>query len=174
MNGNVFGESLINSTNTQFTHLYPMDAAIKDGFIYIVGSAVKNPPNTPSNIGFGLNFYMPNKSFVYKANLSSLINNQLFLFGDIPNPSNPTVLNSCYNVARTIKFTPDGRIFILGMANNDVSYQYPIVNHYILPGAMIAELSNTTPQTKNASLLKENPRIISERYLLATLINFDY
>jgi len=146
MNGNVFGESLINSTNTQFTHLYPMDAAIKDGFIYIVGSAVKNPPNTPSNIGFGLNFYMPNKSFVYKANLSSLINNQLFLFGDLPNPSNPTVLNSCYNVARTIKFTPDGRIFVLGMANNVVSYQYPIVNNYILPGAMIAELSNTTPQ----------------------------
>jgi hypothetical protein len=145
-NGLVFKESYVKSTNTSFSHLYPMDAAIKDGYIYIVGSAVKNPTNTSLNIGFGLNFYNHNKSFVYKAKLSNLTSNQLFLFGEIPITPNSTVYNSCYNVARTIKFTPDGRIFVLGMANNVVSYQYPIVNDYVLPGAMIAELSNTTPQ----------------------------
>lgn len=145
MNGVVSVESLINSTNPTYTHLYPMDAAIKDGFIYIVGSAVNNPPNTPSVIGFGLNFFKDNRSFVYKAKLSNLTSNQLLLFGTSTVLST-NLYNSCYNVARTIKFTPDGRIFVLGMANNVVSYQYPIVNNYVLPGAMIAELSNTTPQ----------------------------
>jgi hypothetical protein len=147
-NGFVLGENLINSTNTSFTHLYPMDAAIKDGFIYIVGSAVKNPPNSPSNIGFGLNFFNDNRSFVYKAKFSNLSVNQLLLFG---NPVSSTqffssgvpYLNSCYNVARTIKFTKDGRIFVLGAANTTVYYAYLPTTDYSIPGAMIAELSNS-------------------------------
>ena len=146
-NGLVLGESLIHSSNNSFTHLYPMDAVINDGYIYIVGSAVKNPPNSPANIGFGLNFFNDNRCFVYKAKFSNLSVNQLFLFGDTP-PSNfnyngSQLPNSCYNVARTIKFTKDGRIFVLGAANTLVSYTYLPTTDYSIPGAMIAELSNS-------------------------------
>jgi hypothetical protein len=147
-NGLVLGESLIHSSSNSFTHLYPMDAVINDGYIYIVGSAVKNPPNSPANIGFGLNFFNDNRCFVYKAKFSNLSVNQLLLFGD---PVSPSVFpssgvyytNSCYNIARTIKFTKDGRVFILGAANTLVSYTYLPTTDYSIPGAMIAELSNS-------------------------------
>ncbi len=147
-NGLVLGESLIHSSNNSFTHLYPMDAVINDGYIYIVGSAVKNPPNSPANIGFGLNFFNDNRCFVYKAKFSNLSVNQLFLFGDTPpsyfNYNGSQLPNSCYNIARTIKFTKDGRIFVLGAANTLVSYTYLPTTGYSIPGAMIAELSNSS------------------------------
>lgn len=175
-NGLVFGESLIHSSNTSFTHLYPMDAAIKDGFIYIVGSAVKNPQNS-GTLGFGLNFLNENRSFVYKAELSNFSNNELFLFGNTILSSifnnNQSFKNACFNVARTIKFTSDGRIFVLGMANGLFNSYYPYAQSYELPCAMIAELSNSNSPISIINYKKYNDQVSAFVGTLAVDLYYD-
>jgi hypothetical protein len=147
LDGNILNETIINSTHYNYKHLYPMDAAIKDGIIYIVGSAVDHQSNSTSGLGFGLNFLDDNRSFVYKADIFNLSNNELFIFGNgvlYPYFNNNSIQkNACFNIARSIKFTPDGRIFILGAANSLFNSYYPYAINYELPSAMIAEINNS-------------------------------
>ena len=149
INGRVFNESIVSVNSTSnFAHLYPMDAVIKDTTLYVVGGADSSIYKSSVSVDSGLNFAHRTFSFVAKISVHNYYNSQILFFSNNPSVNysymSLPVKNSNYNFVKSIKVTDSGRIFLLGAANSVVDYPLSGVFSYCIPNAMIAELDTTS------------------------------
>ena len=142
MNGQIIAESkIVSNLNTiPYNHLYPMDAILINNVVYIVGSASKETLNVNPLITNGLNFSNPNQAFVCRVDLSNPVVNDIIYFGNSNVPFNLNGTKSYFNLARSIKQTYDGRVFIMGMVSCWQNFSITTTPTNVYPVAMIAEL----------------------------------
>ena len=145
MNGQVLAESKIisNLGSFPYNHLYPMDAILINNVVYVVGSASNEIPSVSPLLTNGLNFSNPNQAFVCRVDLTNPVANDIIYFGDANTPSNLNGTHSYFDLARSIKQTNDGRVFIIGMSNywsGFITPTPPLTPANVYPVAMIAEL----------------------------------
>lgn len=141
MNGQVLAESKIvsNISSFSYNHLYPMDAILINNVVYVVGSASIEIPSVSPLLTNGLNFSNINQAFVCRVDLTNPVANDIIYFGNSSVPNNLNGSRSCYNLARSIKQTYDGRVFVLGMVSCWQGFPLPSPSN-VYPVAMIAEL----------------------------------
>jgi len=142
MNGQIIAESkIVSNLNTiPYNHLYPMDAILINNVVYIVGSASKETLNVNPLITNGLNFSNPNQAFVCRVDLTNPVVNDIIYFGNSNVPFNLNGSKSYFNLARSIKQTYDGRVFIMGMVSCWQGFPIFTTPTNVYPVAMIAEL----------------------------------
>jgi hypothetical protein len=95
-------------------------------------------------------------AFVCKFDINNPTINDIKYFGNAFTPLNLNGTNSYYNLARSIKQTDDGRVFIMGMTNYWQGYPNSLIPSNIYPAAMIAELDLTNLSLINYAIYENN------------------